>query len=245
MLRSRSAACILLAPILFVVLVSTAGCGGSSQGPLVRKFFVASRMGDATTLANLAMTTFDAGTEGTVESLSIVSEPPEQVVPLELKSLAEAYRAAQQEEQEFTGKWDTYQQLNKDAIKKAREADKKGLKLKGQDGVVQEELAKWAADSERLAQKVSDTRTAVSRVRPLVELSMRNPLKPIDPTEHEGTLATKEMTISANVRTPDGKSIKKNLVITLKQARMKGPKGDIAGNWIITKLAEAPGGAKP
>jgi hypothetical protein len=91
---------------------------------------------------------------------------------------------------------------------------------------------------------VSDARTAVSRERPLVELSMRNPLKPIDPTEYEGVLATKEMTISANVLTPDGQSIKKNLVITLQQARMKGPRGDIAGNWILTKIAEAQGGAK-
>ena len=125
-----------------------------------------------------------------------------------------------------------------------RAADKKGLKLKGKDGEVQVELAKWAADSEQLAKKVSDARTAVSRERPLVELSMRNPLKPIEPTEHEGVLATKEMNISANVRTPAGQSVKKNLVITLKQARMKGPRGDIAGNWIITKIAEAQGGAK-
>jgi hypothetical protein len=244
MLRSRSAACILLAPVLFVVLVSTPGCGGHSEGPLVRKFFVASRMGDATTLANLAMTNFDARTEGQVESLSIVSETPEQVVPLELKSLAEAYRAAQKEEKEFTDRWDTYQQLNGDAIKRVRAADKKGLKLKGQDGVVQEELGKWAADSERLAKKVSDARTAISHERPLVELSMRNPLKPIDPTGYEGVLATKEMNISANVKTPDGKSIKKNLVITLQQARMKGPRGDIAGNWIVTKIAEVQGSAK-
>jgi len=243
MLRSRSAACILLAPILFIVLMSTLGCG-HSEGPLVRKFFVASRMGDATTLANLAMTSFDPKTEGTVESLSIVSEPPEQVVPLELKSLAEAYRAAQKEEKEFTDTWDTYRQVNADAITRVRAADKKGLALKGRDGVVQEELGKWAADSERLAQKVSDARTALSHVRPLVELSMRNPLKPIDPTEYEGVLATKEMTISADVRTPDGRSTKRNLVITLQQARMRGPGGDIAGNWIITKITEAQGGAK-
>jgi hypothetical protein len=244
MLRSRSAARILLVAILFVVLVSTLGCGGHSAGPVVRKFFVASRMGDATTLANLAMTSFDAKTEGTVENLSIVSEPPEQVVPLELKSLAETYRAAQKEEQDFTAKWDTYQQLNGDAIKRVRAADKKGLKLTGKDGVVQEELARWAADSERLAAKVSDARTAVSHDRPLVEMSMRNPLKPIDPTEHEGTLATKEITISASVRTPSGQSVKKNLVVTLKQARMKGPAGDIAGNWIVTKITDAQGGAK-
>ena len=245
MLRSRSAACILLAPILFIVLLSTLGCGGHSEGPVVRKFFVASRMGDATTLANVAMTSFDPRTEGVVESLSIASETPEQVVPLELKSLTAALQAAQKEEQEFTSKWETYQQLNGDAIKRVRAADKRGVKLKGKDGVVQEELAQWAADSERLTRKVSDVRTAVSRERPLVELSMRNPLKPIDPTEYEGVLATKEMNISANVRTPDGQLIKKNLVITLQQARMKGPRGDIAGHWIITKIAEAQAGARP
>ena len=76
MLRSRSAARVLLAPILFIVLVSTSGCGGHSQGPVVRKFFVASRMGDATTLANIAMTNFDLRTEGQVESLKSCRNRP-------------------------------------------------------------------------------------------------------------------------------------------------------------------------
>jgi hypothetical protein len=244
MLRSRSAACFLLAPILFVVLASTFGCGGYSEGPLVRKFFVASRMSDNTTLAPIATTTFDPRKDGQVENLSIVSETPEQVVPLALKSSAEAYRAAQKEEEEFTSKWRAYQDFNRDAIKKVRDADKKGLKLKGKDGEVQEEMGKWRADTEQIARKVSDARTAVSRERPLVELSMQNPLKPIDPTDYEGVLATKEMTISANVRTPEGQSVRKNLVITLQQARMKGPQGDIIGKWIITKVAEAREGAR-
>ncbi len=243
MLRSRSMAFFLLAPMLFIVLVSTFGCGGYSEGPLVRKFFVACRMRDNTTLAPIAMTNFDPRTDGQVENLSIVSETPEQVVPLELKSLTEAYRAAQKEETEFTDKWRVYQDFNRDAIKKVREADAKGLRVKGKDGVVQQEWGKWTADSAHMAKKVSNARTAVSRERPLVELSMQNPLKPIDPTEYEGVLATKEMTISANVQTPDGQSIKKNLVITLQQARMKGPQGDIIGKWIITKVAEAKGGA--
>ncbi len=243
MLRSRFAARILLVPVLFVVLVSAFGCGGHPQGSVVRKFFVASRMGDATTLANLAMTTFDARTEGEVVNLSIVSETPEQVVPLELKSLVEDYRAAQKEEEAFTAKWDTYRQVNRDAIRTVRAADAKGLKLKGKDGVVQEELARWTADGESLTKKVSDAQAAVARVRPLVELSMRNPLKPVDATAHEGELATKEMRISANVKLPDGRSVKKDLVVTLQQARLKTPGGAMNGAWIITKVAEAQGAA--
>ena len=244
MFRSRSAARILLVPVLFVVLVSALGCGGHPQGSVVRKFFVASRMGDATTLANIAMASFDPSTDGQVESLSIVSETPEEVVPLDLKSLVEAYRAAQKEEEEFTAKWDSYRQINRDAIRTVRAADAKGLKLRGKDGVVQEELAKWTADGESLTKKVSDARTAVARVRPLVELSMRNPLKPVDPTAHEGELATKEMRISANVKMPDNRSVKKDLVVTLQQARLKTPGGEMDGAWIITKIAEAQGGAK-
>lgn len=245
MLRSRSTARVLLVPILFVVLASALACGGHPQGSVVRKFFVASRMGDATTLANLAMTTFDPATHGQVESLSIVSETPEEVVPLELKSLVEAYRAAQKEEEEFTSRWDTYRQVNREAIRTVRAAEAKGLKLKGKDGAVQEELAKWTADGEALTKKVSDARAAVARVRPLVELSVRNPLRPIDATAHEGELATKDMRISANVKMPDGRSVKKDLVVTLQQARLKGPKGDIDGAWIITKITEAQGGARP
>lgn len=245
MLRSRSAACVVLALLLFVVLASTAGCGGHPQGPVVRKFFVASRMGDATTLANLALTAFDARTEGEVVNLSIVSETPEQVVPLQLKALAEAFRAAQEAERQFTDKWDAYRQVNREAIRKVHAAVEKGLTLKGPDAAIQEELSKWEAEGAQLTKNVSEAREAISRERPVVELSMRNPLKPVDATQYDGVLATKEMTVSANMKMPDGQSAKKTLVVTLKQARMKGPQGDIAGNWIVTNVASAPGGARP
>lgn len=244
MFRSRWITCFLLAPILFIVLVSTFGCGGYAEDPVVRKFFAASRMRDNVTLGNIATTNFDPRSDGQVESFSVLSETPEQVVPLQLKTLAEAYRAAQKEEKEFTDKKREYQDANGDVIKRVLEADAKGKKLGGKDAGVQQAWEKWKADTQQMAKKVSDARTAMQAERPIVELSMQNPLKPVDPTEYDGVLATKEMNISANVRTPDGQAVKKNLVVTLQQARLKGKDGDINGKWVITRVKEAPAGAK-
>jgi hypothetical protein len=70
---------------------------------------------------------------------------------------------------------------------------------------------------------------------------MLNPQQPIDVTEYDGVLASKDMTLSANVRMPDGQSVKKTLVVTLQQARLKGPTGDMEGRWIVTTVREAQG----
>jgi hypothetical protein len=244
MFRSRFVSGFLLAPILFILIVSTFGCGGYSEDALVRKFFAASRMRDNVTLANVATTSFDPRTDGQVVSFSISAETPEQVVPLQLKAKAEAYRQLQKDEKEFTDRKRVYQDENGDAIKRVLEAGGKGKKLGGKDAAVQHAWEKWREDTAAMAKKVSEARTAMLGERPIVELSMQNPQKPIDPTEYEGVLATKDMSISASVQTPDGQSVSKDLVVTLQQARLKGKDGDILGRWIITKVKEAQRGAK-
>jgi hypothetical protein len=245
MFRSRFATGFLLAPILFILVVSTFGCAGYSEDPLVRKFFAAARMRDNSTLANIALTNFDPKTDGQVETFSIVSETPEQVAPLTLKAKTEAFRAAQKDEKDFTDKKRAYQDANADAVKRVLEADAKGKRLGGKDGAVQAEWDKWKTETQAMAKKVSAAREAMASERPVVDLSMQNPLHPIDASDYEGVMATKDMSISANVRMPDGQSVRKNLVVTLQQARLKDDKGaDIIGKWIITKITEAPAGAK-
>ena len=49
------------------------------------------------------------------------------------------------------------------------------------------------------------------------------------------------MTVTANVRMPDGQTAKKTLVLTLQRVVLKDPTGgkDIEGRWMITGIKDA------
>jgi hypothetical protein len=48
---------------------------------------------------------------------------------------------------------------------------------------------------------------------------------------------SKDVTVSAPVKTPGGETVQKTLVLTLQRAILKGDK-DIEGRWIVTKCRE-------
>jgi hypothetical protein len=238
--RSRLAWALLLVPILFVALASTYACGGSSEEPTVQNFFRAARMRDNVTQGNIAIVGYDPKTDGQVDNFSFVSETPEQLTPIQLKQLAAALKDAQKADEEFTNKKRDYQDANADAVKRVLDAEKKNQKLGGKDAVIQAAWSKWREDTQASAKKVTEAREALNKERPAIELSMQNPQKPIDATEYDGQLATKEMTIAANVKDASGQASKKTLVITLQQARLKGSDGaELKGKWVITKVKPA------
>ncbi len=237
--RSRVVVGFLLAPILLSMVIATLGCGGSSEEQLVRRFFTASRMRDNTTLANIAIVSFDPQRDGQVESMRFVSETEERTEPLELKSRAEAYRAAQAEEEAFTNRKREYQDANAEAIQRVLKAEQAQKKLTGKDAQVQAEWTKWREETQAHAKKVSEARARMNENRDVVEVSMQNPQNPLDVTLYDGVLATKEMTVAARVRTPEGQTVEKNLIVTLQQARLKGEAGeDLIGTWVISGIKE-------
>jgi hypothetical protein len=47
------------------------------------------------------------------------------------------------------------------------------------------------------------------------------------------------VTVNATIRTPDGQTIEKPLVVTLERAVMKDEKGqELTGRWIVTHVRE-------
>jgi hypothetical protein len=231
----------LLAPILFTLIVSTVGCGGSSEEPLVRNFFSAARSQDNTTLGNIATVSFDRRTDGTVETFSFVSETPETTEPLDLKAKAAAFQEAKTADDEFSKKKNAYQKENLEAIARVVKAEEANKKVTGKDADIQKAWSKWREDMAVSSKKLSDARQVLaSPQRKAAELSMFNAQKPIDVTEYDGMLATKEMTISAPVKAPDGTTTTKKLALTLQQARLKGADGaEMVGKWIVTGIKPA------
>ena len=237
--RPRNLWCLL--PLL-VVLAVVAGCAGSEHDQMIRRFFNASSMGDNLTLANIATVSFDPNKDGRAQNVSFVSETPEQTRELKIKELDKAFKDAQAAESDYSKKMKDYQDKNIDAINRVIKIEQAGKgKPGGKDAEVQASWTKWRDDSKSFNSKVSEARKALQAERKVADLSLPDH----DITQFDGVIeATKEVTVTANVRTPDGQSAKKTLVLTLQRVVTKDTAGKpIEGKWMITDLKEAAAGS--
>jgi hypothetical protein len=240
--RPRYATGFLLAPILFTMLVLAVGCGGGGpEKSIIDNFFRAARLRDNDTVSNISMAQFDPRTEGQVESTSVVSVSEEQVTPLQLRELARAHDEARNADNDFTKRKLAYQDQHADELQRLRDAQKKGQKLKGKDAEFQTAWDKWVVETRESARKLTEAKEKLAAERSVADTSVMNPQNPVDPTQYDGEMATKEYTVSANVITPTGQHVTRTLVITLQQARLKGDK-PITGKWIITRIKDTTAG---
>jgi hypothetical protein len=241
--RPRYATGFLLAPIVFTLVWFTLACGISApEKTLLDRFFNASKYRDSTTLGGIAMVTFAKADEGVVENFSVVAVSEEQSTPLHLKEMAAAYQEAVKADNELAKKMKAYQDDHAAEIKRVLEAGAKNQKLKGKDGEIQADWTKWRDDSKASSKIVAEAKERMSGERAIADTSINNPQAPVDPTSFEGTLISKDYTISANILTPASQHVKKTLVITLQKVVLKSDKGDIAGKWILTKIKDATAG---
>jgi len=223
-------------PILAALVLSSA-CGGNPEDPLIRKFFQASRMGDNMTLANIATVSFDPSRDGMAQNVKVVSVTPEQTRVLQFKELEKARQEAVAAEAEFSKKMKAYQDDNLDAINRVLKLEQTNGKPRGKDAEVQAAWTKWREEQKEYNRKVSEARTKLNAERRVADLSVTDH----DPTGYDGTEYTKEATVTANVRMPDGQTAEKTYTLTLQRVVLKDPQGgaDIEGKWMITAIKEA------
>lgn len=228
---------LLLCPVL-VVLVFSAGCGSAPEDQLVRKFFQSSRLGDNMTLASIATVSFDPQKDGQASSVKVISVTPEEPRPLRFKELEQARKDAVAAESDFSKKMKDYQDKNIEAINRVLKAEATAGKPKGKDAEVQAAWTKWREEQAVLSKKVSEARQALNRERRVADLSVADH----DPTTFDATEYKKEVTVTADVRMPNGQSEKKTLLLTLQRVVLKDPAGgkDIEGKWMITDIHDAP-----
>src|SRR5262249_45900774 len=208
--------------------------------------FNASRLRDNTSLDNLATVIFDPRTQGTVTNFSIESIGPEQRKALPLKSLAKAHEDARSEDAAFTKRKEEYQNANLEAIQRVLKAERENAKLTSKDTEVQVAWTKFREETAQSSKKIADIRRSLRSETQLVDLSINAGRTAIDVTKYEGELASKDVTVSAPVRLPDGTTAQKTFVITLRRATLRGDQ-DISGRWIVTGYKDVPAArpAKP
>lgn len=226
----------------FVVLASlvtlAAGCTVAPEEKILRDFFRASRLRDNVALGTFATVSFDPRTDGQVQRFEVLSIGDERRSPLSVREYTEAVEAAQEAEKAFSKEKMAYQSANLKAIERVVKAESRKQPIGRQDAAVQTAWSKWREDAATHARAVSDARRRLNGIRGLVELSLSTPNGPTpDVSRMEGDLVEKDVTARADVRTPDGQSVEKTLVVTLVHAVMREGSGEPqTGRWIVRRV---------
>ena len=243
MFRSKAASVYLLAPVLVAAGLLSGACSTPPEETLVNQFFRASSIRDNQTLANFAVVEFSPQKDGTVTSLNVVSVSPERAEPLQVIALVKALADAEAAEKEFNSRKKAYQDEHIDAILRVLKAEGSKQKPARADETVQTEWAKWREDTAAEAKKLAAAKAQLSAARlvPEVSLTKANGILPED-SEMDGNLVSKDVTVDATVKAPDGSTSQKPLVVTIQRAVVKGAEGaqgDRTGKWIITAVKPA------
>jgi hypothetical protein len=227
---------VLKAQALAILALAAVACGGAPEDAQIRQFFRASQLRDSQTLANFSAVTFNPQTDGVVTDFDIVSVSEERREPLRIKELSAAHDKARAAEEEFSKKKKEYQDANLDAIDRVLKAESANRPLRGNDAAVQTAWRKWRDDTATYAKAVSEARNQLNDARPIAGLSLDNPRAPVDPVAVDGEMVTKDVTINAQVRQPDGQVVPKSLVVTMQRAVGKADGKDVTGRWVITSV---------
>ena len=239
--RPRRASNAFLALMIFTLAGLVAGCSASSgEQQLLERYFGASRMRDNSTLANIATVSFRPSEEGVVQDFSVTNVGPEQVRTLRIRELGEAYENARAEETEFVKQRKEYQDTNIEAIDRVLTAERENGRVARRDQDVQETWTKMREEMTQYAGGVSQARDALDAERGIAELSVFSAANPIDVTQYDGQLTTKEVTISAQVDPPAGETVTRNMVVIMNRAELTDAEGAARnGRWVITSIQEA------
>ena len=224
------AAALLLVPIALLVV----GCSRPPEHQFLSQFFRAAKARDNTTVGRMSAVMIDPRTQGTVEDFSIESVSPETRTPLTFKPLFEAEAKAAEEEKAFLKTKIEYQNANIKAIEEILKLE--GIadaKLNAAQQKTKEEWDKWREGIAAHARTSSAATAAIQRSTGVAEASLTQPGQPaLDPRTFEGETIKKDVTVKASVKTPDGATSDKTLVITIE--RVAG--GGREGRPIITKV---------
>jgi hypothetical protein len=243
--RPKLGSLILLVPVIggFALLAAACGSSGPEQQVLTN-FFRASRVRDNTTLANLAAVKFDPRTDGSVQDFDVTNPGEEQRRTLQIRQLIEEEEKAKQADAEFAKKKKEYQDANLEAIERVVKAERSKQTVRGKDAEVLTTWSKWRDEQAQYQKRLSEAKSKLSNERALAVNSLTSPGRPdVDVSKMDVDLITKVVTINAQVRTPDGQTTPRTLVVTMQRA--VGKEGDQTreGRWIITGIRQQGGGA--
>ena len=218
-------------------LAFTSACSSySGEQQILRKYFQANQLRDQSTVGNVATVEFDPTSDGTVQNFTVTGVTEERRRTLNIRQYAEEFRKAKEDHDAFSKEVNKYQKDNAEEIDRVTRAASQNRPLRGKDAELQASWSKWVAERVDHTHRLSDSRRKLSAETRVAELSTFNSLKPINVTEYDGELISKDVTVAAKVKQPKGEVVDRTLVVTMEKAILKGPGGERDGRWIITDI---------
>jgi hypothetical protein len=218
------------------LLVSACGGSGEEQ-TLIRTYFQAARVNDRASLGNIAMYAWNAEERGAVSRPNVQTVAEEQRRPLRMLELTEVLAEARESEETFTQEKIAYQDENFDAINRVLEAEREGDDVGRRDREVQEAWTDWRERTMEHSREVSAALDELNSEQNEASLSMFDPNNPIDVTEYNGELVTKDVEITARVEL-DGNETEETLTVTLQQAILTAEDGTpMEGRWVVRNIS--------
>ena len=215
-----------------------AACSSAPEQPILNQFFRAARLRDATALRGFATVNFDPATQGTISSFDIESVSPEVRTPLAVAGLAREHEAIRAEETEFTKRKDSYQVANFEAVQRVVRAEARGEPAAKNDAAVQAAWSKLREESAQFSQRLTDASRKLAAESAVARVSLRE--TGADPAKQDGEMVSKDVTIAATVRPPDGAAVDQLLVVTLQRA-VVGGSPPVEGKWVVTAVHDSAG----
>ncbi|MDA1093927.1 MAG: hypothetical protein O3A25_11775 [Acidobacteria bacterium] len=230
--RTTTRVCALIAVPL---LAMAAACGGGgAEQTLIRTYFNATNVGDRGSLVNITMFAWNVREQGTVTGPSVTNVAEERSRPLRLKELIQAEADARAAEAEFAQEKIAYQDANFDAINRVLEAERGGT-VASRDSDVQAAWTDWRDRTMEHAKAVSDAQQAVATERSTAELSVYNDRAPVDLSQFDGQIVSKDVDVTATVTLNDN-ATEQQLVVTLQRTVLENGEEPIEGRWVIANV---------
>ena len=231
---TKRAAYLLLVPVALMVI----GCSKPPEQQFLTQFFRATRARDNTTIGRMSSVEIDSRTQGVVEDFSIESVGPERRTALTFAPLFEAATKAAEEEKAFLKTKIEYQNANIKVIEQVirLEADP-AAKMTPEQVKIKAEWDKWREGISSHARAESSARAAIKSSTGLAEASLTQPNQPpLDPKTFQGETITKDVIVTAQVKSPDGATSDKTLTITIERVASSAGGTTREGRPIITKI---------
>jgi hypothetical protein len=224
--------------LLSPLAILTVACSRPAEQQFMTQFFRAARGRDNETLAMMSAVKFDPREQGAVDNFEITEVSEERRTPLDFKSLVEAQRKAAEDDEEFRKRKIEYQNANLPALETIVQLERDpNAKMTPAQLKMKAEWDKWRADTTMHQKAIASAKTAFSNATGPAEASLTQPGQPpFDPEQFEGELVSKDVTVNAQVRSPEGETTPKTLVITMQRVSgtMRGEQRE--GRWIITRI---------
>ena len=225
-------------PLLVLLVVAVTACGGTSaEQQLLTNFFRASRVRDNATLSNLATVEFNPRISGTVQDFEVTNIGAEQRRTLQIQQAMDEVDQAKTSESEFTQRKRAYQDDHVETLLRISQNQRDKKPITGKDVEILDAWNKLSAEELATKKRSSQARSKAAAETSLAIGSLTAPGRPdVDVKGMEVEVVSKEVTVNAQVKAPDGQTTPKTLVFTFQRALGKKDGQTTEGRWLITNL---------